>query len=170
MSRSGISMRRGRLSRLRYAPPVAAVPTQSDRVLVAFAGTGATPVNRSAGNAMKLPPPATAFMAPASAPAKKRKVASDRLKSFFYHDPGDSSKRTLALGETKDESVGRSEMAAAVRFSPSRPILAPRAFLHSVIPPALSEAEGTGATAPSAVAQWRDRGKSYTSWESRGVS
>src|SRR5208282_3831066 len=98
MSRSGISMRRGRLSRLRYAPPVAAVPTQSDRVLVAFAGTGATPVNRSTGNAIKLPPPATAFMAPPSAPAKKRKMATDRLKSFFYHDPGESSKRTLALG------------------------------------------------------------------------
>jgi len=44
-------------------------------VLVALAVTGATPLNISAGKAMKLPPPATAFSAPPSAPAKNRKMA-----------------------------------------------------------------------------------------------
>ena len=42
---------------------------------IALAGTGGTPVNSSAGNATKLPPPATALMAPPSAPAKKRNMA-----------------------------------------------------------------------------------------------
>ena len=41
--------RRGTSRRLRYAPPLAAVPVQSAIVLVAFAGIGGTPVNRSAG-------------------------------------------------------------------------------------------------------------------------
>jgi len=75
MIKSGIKIRRGVTNRLRYAPPLAAVPTQSENVLVAFAGIGGTPVNSSAGNATKLPPPATAFIAPPSAPAKKRKMA-----------------------------------------------------------------------------------------------
>ena len=49
------------------------VPTQSATVLVALAAMGATPLNRSAGKAMKLPPPATALSAPPSTPATKRK-------------------------------------------------------------------------------------------------
>jgi hypothetical protein len=56
-------------------------------VFVAFAGTGATPVNNSAGNATKLPPPATAFMAPPIAPAKNKNIVCERCKSAFYHEP-----------------------------------------------------------------------------------
>ena len=41
-------------------------------MLVAFAGTGGTPVNSNAGNAMKLPPPATAFSAPPSRAATNK--------------------------------------------------------------------------------------------------
>jgi hypothetical protein len=54
---------------------------------VAFAGMGAIPVKRSAGNATKLPPPATAFIAPPIAPAKNRKMACEKLKRIFYHEP-----------------------------------------------------------------------------------
>ena len=43
-------------------------------MLVALAGIGGTPVNNNAGKAMKLPPPATEFSAPPSAPAKNRKM------------------------------------------------------------------------------------------------
>jgi hypothetical protein len=55
-------------------------------VFVAFADTGGTPVNSSAGNATKLPPPATALIAPPSAPAKNRKMACAIVKPAFYHD------------------------------------------------------------------------------------
>ena len=37
-------------------------------------------MNSSAGNAMKLPPPATEFRAPPRAPAKKRKMMNARVK------------------------------------------------------------------------------------------
>src|SRR5208282_1509425 len=83
---SGIITRRGIFSRMRYAPPLAVVPTQSANVLVALAGTGGTPVNKSAGNATKLPPPATALMAPPNAPAKKRNMTLWKFKQTFYHD------------------------------------------------------------------------------------
>jgi hypothetical protein len=49
-------------------------------VFVAFAGIGGTPVNSSAGKAMKLPPPATEFKAPPSTPARKRKMMNSILK------------------------------------------------------------------------------------------
>src|SRR5579863_4930625 len=49
-------------------------------VFVALAGMGGTPVKSSAGNAIKLPPPATEFKAPPSAPAKKRKRMVSRVK------------------------------------------------------------------------------------------
>ena len=41
----------------------------------AFAGMGGTPVNSNAGNAIKLPPPATAFSAPPSRAAKNSRTA-----------------------------------------------------------------------------------------------
>ncbi len=81
----GIITRREILSRFRYAPPLAVTPTQSASVFVAFADTGGTPVNMSAGNATKLPPPATALMAPPSAPAKRRNMALCKFKQVFYH-------------------------------------------------------------------------------------
>jgi hypothetical protein len=49
-------------------------------VFVAFAGMGGTPVNNSAGNAMKLPPPATAFRAPPRTPATNKKMTVCRVK------------------------------------------------------------------------------------------
>jgi len=54
-------------------------------VLVAFAEMGAIRVNSSAGNEMKLPPPATEFSAPATRAAKKRNTASpkDTRKNNF---------------------------------------------------------------------------------------
>src|SRR5271155_5306993 len=83
---SGIITRRGMFSFMRYAPPLAVVPTQSAKVFVALAGTGGTPVNKSAGNATKLPPPATALIAPPIAPAKNRNMALCKFKPTFYHD------------------------------------------------------------------------------------
>ena len=76
----GIITRRATSSCLRYAPPLAAAAVHSAIVLVAFAGMGGTPVNSSAGNAMKLPPPATEFNAPPSAPARNRKMANSSVK------------------------------------------------------------------------------------------
>jgi hypothetical protein len=82
----GIMTRREMFSFWEYAPPLAVVPTHKASVLVAFAGMGGTPVNRSAGKATKLPPPATALIAPPRAPAKNRKMALCRFKLKFYHD------------------------------------------------------------------------------------
>ena len=65
-------------------------------MFVAFAGTGGTPVNRRAGKATKLPPPATALIAPPRAPAKNRKMALCRFKQKFYHESGSSSKEGSA--------------------------------------------------------------------------
>src|SRR5206468_7625121 len=53
---------------------------------------GGTPVNKSAGKATKLPPPATALIPPPRAPAKNRKMALCRFKRKFYHECGWSSK------------------------------------------------------------------------------
>src|SRR5689334_11168372 len=47
---------------------------------------GGTPVNKRAGKATKLPPPATALIPPPRAPAKKRKMALCRFKRRFYHE------------------------------------------------------------------------------------
>jgi len=66
---------------LRYAPPLALVPTHRANVLVALARIGGTPVNKSAGNATKLPPPATALSAPPIMPATNRMIAVCRFKA-----------------------------------------------------------------------------------------
>ena len=82
-------MTRREMSRcLRYAPLLAVVPTQSATVLVALAAIGATPLNSRAGKAIKLPPPATAFSAPPSAPATKRKMMVGIAKYQVYHIGG----------------------------------------------------------------------------------
>src|SRR6266478_3300480 len=86
---SGIITRLEILRCLRYAPPLAVTPTHSASVLVALAATGPTPVNSSAGNAMKLPPPATALSAPPKTPAANRKMACGRVKVVFYHESAD---------------------------------------------------------------------------------
>src|SRR5439155_15390289 len=52
----GIMARREMFSFWEYAPPLAVVPAHRASVLVAFAGMGGTPVNRSAGKATKPPP------------------------------------------------------------------------------------------------------------------
>jgi len=49
-------------------------------VLVALAGMGGTPVNSSAGKAIKLPPPATELSAPPNAPATNRKMMVASVK------------------------------------------------------------------------------------------
>src|SRR5208337_4764147 len=81
---SGIMTRREMSRCLRYAPPLAVVPTHSATVLVALAAMGATPLNSRAGKAIKLPPPATAFSAPPSAPATNRKMTVGRPKYKMY--------------------------------------------------------------------------------------
>src|SRR5690348_16615131 len=82
---SGIITFRGTSSRSRKAPPLATTPVHKETVLVAFAGIGGTPVKSRAGNATKLPPPATAFSAPPSIPATKRKMEEGRVKGIVYH-------------------------------------------------------------------------------------
>ena len=97
----GSSTRRETLKRRRYAPPLAATPTHNANVLVAFAGTGGTPVNNKAGKLMKLPPPATALMAPASAPAKKRSRACGMVKVTFLTRLVGRSQSNRAPGGTR---------------------------------------------------------------------
>jgi hypothetical protein len=53
-------------------------------VFVALAGIGGTPVKSSAGNAMKLPPPATAFSAPPRIPAMSRRRALCGIKNHYH--------------------------------------------------------------------------------------
>ena len=64
---------------------LAIVPGHIAAVLVAFAEMGAIRTNSSAGNEMKLPPPATEFSAPATKAARKRNPASpkDTRKNNF---------------------------------------------------------------------------------------
>src|SRR5258708_243048 len=83
---NGIITRFEILRCLRYAPPLAVTPTPNASVFVALAATGPTPVNRSAGEATKLPPPATALSAPPKTPAANRKMACGRVKRVFYHE------------------------------------------------------------------------------------
>src|SRR5262249_61190838 len=73
---------RAQWSRFRYAPPLAAAPVHNAIVFVALAGIGGTPVNNNAGNAMKLPPPATELSAPPSNPATKRKGIVSKVKQL----------------------------------------------------------------------------------------
>src|SRR5580704_4133941 len=54
---------------------LAAKPGQSATVLVALACTGGIPRNKSAGKAMKLPPPANALRVPAIPAAKNKMTA-----------------------------------------------------------------------------------------------
>jgi hypothetical protein len=56
------------------AAALAVVPGHKATVLVAFAGMGAMPVKSSAGNDMKLPPPATELMVPPRSAAKNKKM------------------------------------------------------------------------------------------------
>src|SRR5271166_714227 len=56
----------------RYAPMLATCPGHSATVLVAFANFAGTPINISVGKLTKLPPPATALMAPATNAAKNK--------------------------------------------------------------------------------------------------
>jgi hypothetical protein len=62
-------------------------PIHNANVLVAFAATGATPVNNNAGNATKLPPPATALIAPPIAPAANKNMACRVSKRAFVDVP-----------------------------------------------------------------------------------
>jgi hypothetical protein len=55
-------------------------PTHTATVFVALAGIGGTPLNKRAGNEMKLPPPATAFSTPPMALATKSRIMVCRLK------------------------------------------------------------------------------------------
>jgi hypothetical protein len=56
-----------------------AVPITSPTVLVAFAITGGVPHIKSTGNVKSVPPPATAFTAPAVHPAAMRARSSRRV-------------------------------------------------------------------------------------------
>jgi hypothetical protein len=63
---------------------LAAKPGHSATVFVALASTAGTPVNKSAGKEMKLPPPARAFRVPAIPAAKNRKRARLKCKSMSF--------------------------------------------------------------------------------------
>src|ERR1700752_5335094 len=65
---------------------------------------GGPPVNKSAGKATKLPPPATALIPPPMALAKKRKMAVFRCKRKFYHEWRSSSKVVAASCSGAKES------------------------------------------------------------------
>ena len=83
---SGIITRREMSSRSRYAPPLAVTPNQRAIVWVALAGIGGTPVNSSAGKAIKPPPPATALSAPPITPATNSTAMVWRSKYQMYHN------------------------------------------------------------------------------------
>jgi hypothetical protein len=55
-------------------------------VFVALAGIGGTPVKSKVGKEMKLPPPATAFSAPAMAPTAHNRIPWRMSKRDFYHE------------------------------------------------------------------------------------
>ena len=127
---SGIITLREMFNRMRYAPPLAVVPTQSASVLVALAGTAGTPVNKSAGKATKLPPPATALIAPPSAPAKNRKIAVCKFKQIFYHDS-----RPRSTGERNPAGTARHHVAAPPIPEASPRPTGPSPFLTSRLAP-----------------------------------
>lgn len=89
-------MRRGTSSLFRYAPPLAAAAVHNAMVLVAFAGMGGTPVHNNAGKAIKLPPPATEFRAPPSAPAANRKTIVSRVKLLGVPESQDSANEAIS--------------------------------------------------------------------------
>ena len=63
---------------------LATVPGQTAAVFVAFAAIGGMPVKIRAGKVMKLPPPATELIVPASTAAKNRKIGSWMLHPEEY--------------------------------------------------------------------------------------
>ena len=77
---SGIMVFRDSLSNCRrYALMLATCPGHRATVFVTLAFTGGMPTNSKVGNETKLPPPATALIAPASRAAKNRTVAWKRF-------------------------------------------------------------------------------------------
>ena len=62
---------------------------------------GATPLNSSAGKAIKLPPPATALSAPPRTPAKNRKMAIGRVKYKMYHGKEEFAEVRGQIAEVK---------------------------------------------------------------------
>lgn len=70
---------------------LAIVPGHIAAVFVAFAEIGAIRTKSKAGKEMKLPPPATELIVPATSAARKRKPAScrdttkDNVPFFFCH-------------------------------------------------------------------------------------
>src|SRR5271157_1636312 len=72
-------MRKSLGKRFRYAPTLATMPGHSATVEVALAWMGGTRVRIRAGNDMKVPPPATEFITPASPAAPKSNMAFARV-------------------------------------------------------------------------------------------
>src|ERR1700730_1712419 len=81
--------RREMLYRFRYAPPLAVIPIHSAREFLAFAATGATPVNSNAGKLTKLPPPATALIAPPNPPRRTKARPVEYPSKSFITNPLD---------------------------------------------------------------------------------
>src|SRR3954468_4057777 len=76
----------------------ATVPGQTAQELVALALMGGMPTKMRAGKATKLPPPATAFNAPAMAPARKRRMAWSKGKR-------QDSRRGASFGDKRGTSA-----------------------------------------------------------------
>ena len=62
------------ISSSRYPPMLATEPGKSATEQIALEFIGGTPVKIKAGNAIKLPPPAIEFIAPAIAAERKSKI------------------------------------------------------------------------------------------------
>src|SRR5437899_2089925 len=92
---------------------------------------GGTPVNSSAGNAMKLPPPATEFSAPPSAPAKKRKMADSSVKKLGVSETATPANGHNLLRPAPSEAV--SEPHAQTRL----PAASFAVLRHNIVRPAV---------------------------------
>src|SRR5205823_14492826 len=91
-------------------------PGHSATVDVAFAGIGSTPVNISAGNEKKLPPPATEFSIPASVAAENNNASWDRVIVSGCSEVAPSSESETARGKP-----GRMVLGATARMVVAAP-------------------------------------------------
>ena len=80
-----------RVKALRYATVLAIVPGHRAQVFVALAAIGLIPEKSSAGNEMKLPPPAKEFKTPARSAATNRKMARPKGTRKSTVIPGENA-------------------------------------------------------------------------------
>src|SRR5437870_159738 len=94
------------------------VPAHRAKLAVALAATGMTPVNRSAGKAMKLPPPTTELSAPPTAADPKSNTAEAGVTRDRPHvESGLGNSPLIATAKNAKWEPGPDQRSGAIVFA-----------------------------------------------------